>query len=183
LEAKRRAELEARRKEEAETARKAEAKNLAALELKREMEAEVRRKAALEAKQQNEARKQAEEENLRLQQAKQKLQEQLEEEQQAESSKVAASAARDAARYWILNKIKPKVEKYSASRSGKSCTVRVSLRVGGEVDNVTIIQSSGDDGFDQSVQAAVLKASPLPWPDDKKVADELKTFSLIVKSK
>jgi colicin import membrane protein len=37
---------------------------------------------------------------------------------------------------------------------------------GGEVVEVRIVQSSGNAAFDQSVERAVLKASPLPRPRD-----------------
>ncbi|MEI7867086.1 MAG: cell envelope integrity protein TolA [Candidatus Methylumidiphilus sp.] len=88
----------------------------------------------------------------------------------------------EAARDWISSKIRPKVQRYSANISGRTCTVQVTMIPGGEVQNVSVTQSSGDESFDRSVQAAVLKSSPLPWPDDDKVAEELKTFNLIVKS-
>ena len=105
-------------------------------------------------------------------------------EQKASNSKPdTKTTTEEAARDWISNKIRPKVERFSANSSGRSCTVRVTMLPGGGVQNVSVTQSSGDESFDRSVQAAVLKASPLPWPDDEKVAEELKTFSLIVKSK
>jgi TonB family protein len=53
---------------------------------------------------------------------------------------------------------------------------------GGKVEDVQIVASSGDDAFDQSVVKAVYKASPFAWPDDPKVAHELKSFKLNIKS-
>ena len=46
------------------------------------------------------------------------------------------------------------------------CTVRVSQIPSGDVINVTIVKSSGNVAFDNSVIAAVRKSSPLPLPKD-----------------
>ena len=169
-EAKQQAELEAHREAEEEVARRAgeEAKRRAASKAKQKAEAEAKRQAELEAQAQHEL----ESEEKRMT------------EQKASNSKPdTKTTTEEAARDWISNKIRPKVERFSANSSGRSCTVRVTMLPGGGVQNVSVTQSSGDESFDRSVQAAVLKASPLPWPDDEKVAEELKTFSLIVKSK
>ncbi len=53
------------------------------------------------------------------------------------------------------------------SRSGLQCTVRVKLLASGDVMDVQVSQSSGDNVFDRSAENAVRKASPLPVPDDK----------------
>lgn len=42
----------------------------------------------------------------------------------------------------------------------------ISLLPGGEVANVVVVQSSGDKAFDESIKAAVYRASPLPVPED-----------------
>ena len=198
LEAKREATAEAARKAEedakrraaeakrrAEAKRKAEEKKMAALEAKREAEAEARKLAEQESKRQAEAaaRKRAEEDKLHQQQAKEGLKQQLEDEQKAEKSKSDAASTINEARAWILSRIKPKVERFSANSSGRSCSVRVTVRSGGYVESVSITQSSGDESFDRSVESAVLKASPLPWPDDEKVAHELRSFTLNVRSR
>ena len=44
--------------------------------------------------------------------------------------------------------------------------MRVSQSPGGEVVKVQIIESSGNRAFDNSVENAVLKSSPLPLPKD-----------------
>ena len=166
--ARRQAELEAQREAEAEAAQiaKEEAKRRAAAEAKQKAESEAKRQAELEAQ------REAEAEEKRM------------DEQKSTNSKSAAKAATEkAAKDWITSKLRPKVQRYSANSSGRSCTIRLTVLPGGEVQNVSVTQSSGDESFDRSVQAAVLKASPLPWPDDEKVAEELKTFSLIVNSK
>ena len=47
-----------------------------------------------------------------------------------------------------------------------TCKVRVTQIPSGDVIDVTIIESSSNVAFDNSVTAAVLKSSPLPLPKD-----------------
>ena len=49
---------------------------------------------------------------------------------------------------------------------GIACVLRVRLIPGGEVVDVTIAESSGNDIFDRRAVNATQKASPLPVPDD-----------------
>ena len=142
-------------------------KRRAASKAKQKAEAEAKRQAELEAQAQHEL----------------EVEEKRMTEKASNSKPDTKTTTEEAARDWISNKIRPKVEKFSANSSGRSCTVRVTMLPGGGVQSVSVTLSSGDESFDRSVQAAVLKASPLPWPDDEKIAEELKTFSLIVKSK
>ena len=153
--------MEAQREAKAETAHRAE---------------EDAKRQAVEAKRKADAKRQAELE------ARQKA-EKVAEQQAQKSSSDTKSATEEEARDWIISKIRPKVQRYSANISGRSCTIRVTVLPGGEVQNASVKESSGDESFDRSAQAAVLKASPLPWPDDEKVAAELKTFNLTVRSK
>jgi colicin import membrane protein len=53
------------------------------------------------------------------------------------------------------------------ARTGLSCTVQVSLLPDGTVKGVEVVESSGDEVFDRSVEKAVYRASPLPLPPDK----------------
>ena len=147
------------------------------------MDTDAKRLAELNAKKQAAARKKTMEEKLRRQQANAALKEQLENETQPMSAQDDRAAIELAARAWIESKIKPKVEKYRANISGRSCIIRVKLYPGGQVEAVKITESSGDDSFDQSVIASVRKASPFQWPDDEKIAHELRSFQLRVKSK
>ena len=52
---------------------------------------------------------------------------------------------------------------------------------GGDVTSVQVIKSSGDTAFDRSAEAAVYKASPLPMPDDPRVAQQLRSFTFTFK--
>ncbi|MCK5668609.1 MAG: cell envelope integrity protein TolA, partial [Gammaproteobacteria bacterium] len=49
---------------------------------------------------------------------------------------------------------------------GLECVLRVRLIPGGEVIDVSIVKSSGNEIFDRRAESATRKASPLPVPDD-----------------
>jgi colicin import membrane protein len=99
----------------------------------------------------------------------------------AEAARAAAEKARQAelakAREDMLAKaakeIEQKVERVwirpASSDGNLKCTLRVSLLSSGEVMNVSIVKSSGDDMFDRSAENAVKKASPLPVPNDREL--------------
>jgi colicin import membrane protein len=50
------------------------------------------------------------------------------------------------------------------------------MTASGAVTKVDIVRSSGNDIFDNSAKAAVLKASPLPVPSDTAILSELNSF-------
>ena len=95
--------------------------------------------------------------------------EQAERERALQEQIAAEQNAREIDRYVAV--IRQQVER-SWRRSGQpgedqlSCVVLVRLIPGGEVipGGVSIVQSSGNDAFDRSVEAAVYRASPLPVP-------------------
>jgi len=107
------------------------------------------------------------------------LKEQLEEAEKTELAKQQMKLAHDLARAWVSNNFKPPIErrwiKPPTARNGLSCIIQITVLPGGEVDNAHVISSSGDSAFDRSAEAAVLKASPLPWPSDAKVAQVLRS--------
>ncbi|MFK5971210.1 MAG: cell envelope integrity protein TolA [Candidatus Marithrix sp.] len=49
---------------------------------------------------------------------------------------------------------------------GLSCIIKINLQIGGVVENVTVVTSSGNIAFDHSAVLAVQNASPLPIPDE-----------------
>lgn len=49
---------------------------------------------------------------------------------------------------------------------GLSCIIKINLQIGGVVENVAVITSSGNIAFDHSAVLAVQNASPLPIPDE-----------------
>lgn len=62
-----------------------------------------------------------------------------------------------------------------------TCKLLVGLAPGGEVLSVKLLASSGNLALDRSAQTAVLKASPLPVPQDLGLFNEFRELRLIVK--
>lgn len=58
------------------------------------------------------------------------------------------------------------------------CKLIVHLGPGGIVMDVDIVQESGDSNLDRSARAAILKASPLPVPENPEVFDKFRTLRL-----
>jgi colicin import membrane protein len=161
-EKKRKVEAERNKKAEQEKKRKAEAERekKAEQEKKRKAEAERKKKAEQEKKRKAEAerKKKAEAEAARRKEAEQALQAQLAEEQaQHALSQYIPHIQAKIQRNWL---------RPPGSSAGLSCLILVKLIPGGEVVDAKVMRSSGDPLFDRSVETAVLKASPLPLPQD-----------------
>lgn len=161
-EKKRKAELAAKKKAEAEKERKAE-------EARKKAEAEKKRKADEAAKKKAEAekaklaaKKAAAAEEKQRREAEAALQAQLAE----EAARRQAENALEEFIPYIQDKIQRNWLRPPGSPAGLSCIVKVRLLPGGDVGSVSVARSSGDSIFDDSVERAVRKASPLPLPDD-----------------
>jgi len=127
-----------------------------AKERKRKLEAKQRREAELKAQLAAEARR--------------KL---------AQRRQVQGAAASALSR--LTAAIKQKVEnnwvRPVRSKEGISAEVQLHVGAGGIVLSVKIINSSGDSLFDRSIEAAVKKASPLPFPSDPRYLEFISTFN------
>lgn len=147
-EAERKAQADAERQSKAE----AERKRVVEIERKQKEEAE-RRKAA------DDARAQAQRES--------ELRRQIEEE---EGRQEAANAG-------LLNQYIAMIEQRivrnwnrpPSARTGLECTVRVAQTPGGTVLSVQIDTCNGDAAVKQSIEAAVMRSSPLPPPPDPRL--------------
>jgi colicin import membrane protein len=163
-EAKQKAEAAAKQKAAAEAKQKAaaEAKQKAAAEAKQKAEAEAKQKAAAEAKKQAEleAKRKAEEAERRAAEAALQAQAKEEAEQRRALTELEKFIP------YIQDKVQRNWIRPPGSPEGLVCVVNVQLIPGGEVVSAKVIQSSGDALFDRSVESAVLKASPLPLPND-----------------
>ena len=155
-EKQRKAETERKKKAEQEQQRQAEA------ERKQQAEQEKQRKAEAERKKKAEQEKQRKAEALRQQQAEKALQAQLAE----EAALARAESALSQFIPYIQQKVQNSWRRPAGSPPGLSCVIQVKLIPGGEVVSAKVVQGSGDTLFDRSVETAVLKASPLPLPDD-----------------
>ena len=154
-EQKRQAEQALKQKAEAERKRQAEeaAKKKAAAEKQRQAEQAAKEKAAKEK---------AAAEAAAKREAEQALQAQLAE----EHAQARAESALSQYIPYIQEKIQRNWLRPAGTPAGMSCLILVKLIPGGEVVSAKVVRSSGNLLFDRSVETAVLKASPLPLPDD-----------------
>ncbi len=66
-----------------------------------------------------------------------------------------------------------------SARTGMMVTLRINLLPGGELNNVNVVESSGNPAFDRSAMAAVQKAGRLPVPSDPVKFDrDFRSFSV-----
>jgi colicin import membrane protein len=173
-ERKRKAELAAKQKAEAEARRKAE------LAAKQKAEAEAKRKAELAAKQKAEAERKRKAEAAARAKAEAEMQAQLAAERaQLEAQRVQSVLGEYIA--YIADRVERNWLRPPGSPAGLKCTVNVKLIPGGDVVSARVVQGSGDTVFDDSAEKAVLKASPLPVPDDPSAAKHFRDFNFVFK--
>ncbi|UZK03318.1 cell envelope integrity protein TolA [Venatoribacter cucullus] len=186
---KRQQELAARRaaeqkKKQAEQKRREqEAARKLAEQKKREQALALKEKAAAEQR----AKEKAAQEKADRQRAEQQRQqeqalaEQLAREQAAQQQKEQQEARRQAERAAVLEadfieQIRAKVSsvwRYPPSvRPDQEVSVRIQLVPTGEVIQVQVVRSSGHAALDRSVEQAVMRASPLPVPDDIRLFEQ-----------
>lgn len=165
-EKKRKAE-EARKKAEAEKKRKAEeARKKAEAEKKRKAE-EARKRAAAEKKRKaEEARKRAEAE----------LQAQLQAEEAARQNRADQATINRYVGY-IQQKVQRNWRKPPNSPVGGSCVVQIQSLPSGDVVSAKVVNSCGSSAMDQSVERAVLKASPLDMPREPRLRDQFRNIN------
>jgi colicin import membrane protein len=159
---KKRLAEEKKKKAAAEKQRKAEeAKKQAAAEKKRKAEEAARKKAEAEKKKAEAAARQLE---LEAQyQAEQDL---------TEKQLIMAAIQQKVDRNWL---------RPPGTSQNLSCEVRVRLGANGSVLLVSIIKSSGDVGFDRSVESAVNKADPLPMPTSPRLVSQFRDIRFVFK--
>ena len=157
-EAERQARVEAERKarEEAERKAREEAERKAREEAERKARAEAERKAREEAERRAAAQRQAE------------LEAQLRDALEAEEERQGAIDRGLQARYieLIRQKVRRNWRVPAGVGEGIVCTARVRQLRTGEVVSVSISDCPGGEVLSRSLEQAVLRASPLPPPDD-----------------
>lgn len=163
----------------AEKKRKAdEAKRLA--EQKKKEEA-ARKLAEEKKRKEDEARRVAElerQQKLKRQQAERELQERLEAEGKQRNERLATSTFTNQYVAAIQQKVSSNWIRPPGAQQGLTALVAVRVTPGGDVLSARIVRGSGDAVFDRSVINAVLKASPLPFPQDPKFYEFLREFKL-----
>ena len=174
---KKRLAEEKKKKAAAEKKRLAEEKKQKAAAEKQRKAEEATKKAAAEKKRQAEeaALKKAEAEKKKAEAAARQLE--LEAQYQAEQDLTEKQL--------IMAAIQQKVDRNWLRPPGTpqnlSCEVRVRLGANGSVLLVSIIKSSGDVGFDRSVESAVSKADPLPMPTSPRLVSQFRDIRFVFK--
>jgi len=170
-EKQRKAEEEKKKKQEAERQRKlAEEKNRKEEQARKLAEEKKRKEEAERKRKEEEARRLAEAERVKREQ---EVQAQLETQRNAQQAEATFTSLYLAA---IQQKVSRNWLRPPTSKVGLTATVLVSVTLEGEVINAEIERGSGDPVFDRSVINAVLKASPLPFPQDPRFYETLRTF-------
>ena len=187
-EAEKKKQAELKRKKEAELKRQAELKKKQEAEKKRQAELaekkrieEERRKAELEKQRKAEAERKRKEEEAR----QKRLAEEAEKRRKAEEAELMARLAEEERRLaehnrmldskrleyvmLIRNHVTNKWLLTSTPKGNQSCEVYVRQTMDGTVTDVRLQACSGDFAFQQSVEQAVRRASPLPSPPHPEV--------------
>jgi colicin import membrane protein len=171
VEQQRRQAEEQQAREKQETERKAQAE----ADRQRKAEAEQKRVAEIERKQKEEAERRKAADDAKLQQQREAdLQSQMAEE---EGRNQAANAG-------LLNQYIAMIQQAivrnwnrpPSARAGLECTVRVAQTPSGTVLSAQVDKCNGDAAVKQSIEAAVLKSSPLPPPPDPRVFERNLVF-------
>lgn len=110
----------------------------------------------------------------------------IERERQTQSNRaVGTEQGREVQLHMAVLNIRQKVDRNwkrpTGTVEGLQCTVRARLAPNGDVVEVVIVSSSGDEAFDGSALAAVYKASPLPLPEEKKLFEYLREIEFLFK--
>ena len=168
--------LAEQKKQALEKKRKAEVERVA--EEKRKVEVAKKEAARVEAEKQEkiaaEKKQRENEEKLKIATAKQAEENRI----RSENAKIAKQAAVSAVAL-IKRKVTQNWNQPSAVPDKLSCKIKVSLIPSGDVMSVSVVKSSGDPLFDDSVERAVYKASPLPVPKDPNVFKQFRNFTFV----
>jgi colicin import membrane protein len=145
-------------------------------EKKQEKEKKEREKAATEKLQAEKLKSERlKADRLREEAAEREIARQLE----AEERLLAATESGALADYvgMIGQKVTRSWIRPPSARAGLECEVVVNQIPGGEVVGVKVERCNGDEAVRRSIEAAVLKASPLPLPDDPSLFDRSLRFT------
>lgn len=167
---------EIRRKADADARLRAQARAKADAEAKARLDAAARAdaEARVAAKAEADARARAQAERRRAQ-SQADLARQMAEEEALTA--VAGSPAAAQYRDLIAQKVRRNWNEPASARPGDSCDVRVQQIPGGEVVSAVAFNCTGDGAFARSVEAAVLRSSPLPLPADPRLFDRNLLFT------
>lgn len=169
-------------KEEAARKRKEEEQRMAEeqrLEEERRLLEEERRREEEEERQRQDAERQLAESLEAEERERRKAAEAEEREREEAARKARALTAAEKYKLLIRQKVSRNWARPPGAQTGLQCTVRVRLVPSGDVLQVTVVKTSGDERFDRSVENAVYKASPLPLPEDRDLFEYFREIEFI----
>lgn len=149
-----------------------EQKQLAELEKQKQQEKVQLEKIQQQQREAEDEKRRLEEEAIRRKQLQAEQKRLAQEQAKREASQKAAQQG-ESLRYIALmqEKVKGNWIYPTADAKGLECVVRVRLNKDGKVLLVQVVHGSGNAPFDRSVEAAVLKSSPLPLPADPTIME------------
>lgn len=163
-------EQQLRERQETERKREAEAERQKQAEAERQKQAEAERKRVveIERKQKEEAERRKAAADARAQEAREaELRSQMEEEEGREQA--ANSGLLNQYIAMIEQRIVRNWNRPPSARAGLECEVRVAQSPGGTVLSVQLGRCNADEAVRQSIEAAVMRSSPLPPPPDPRL--------------
>ena len=180
-----------KKKKAAEKKKKAEAlKKKKAAEKKKKAEA-LKKKKAAEKKKKAEAKRKAEEQKRKAEAEKKRKAREKREREAAERKAAKEALARDerdagSALGALVGAIEEKVRNnwsLPGEFTGLAVTISVKVTRTGEVTLAEIVRSSGNSLFDESAVTALMKASPLPFPEEPRYYEFIKEFHFVLRAK
>lgn len=186
---KKQAELEKKEKElkkkqeqekiqQAEQKKKKEQEAIQQAKLKKEQEEKQRKEAELKRKKEEELKRKKEQERKKQLAEEQRRKKELEEQIRAENIRRLVNSALSQYVPIIRQKVSRNWNQPASLQGNIEAHVNVRLTRTGEVISARIVKSSGNPVFDRSVENAVLKASPLPIPQERDINDQFRDLTL-----
>ena len=164
-----------KRKEEEKKLKKLE-KERKELEKKQKLE-EEKKKKEVERKRKEEDKKKAQEvERKRKEEEKKRKEKELQEALEAEQLEYEQS---EISKYTglIINAIESEFNETNL-KEGLSCVILIRMIEGGKVIESNIVESSGNELFDQRAEKAVYSASPLPVPSEIRLFNKMRSIRI-----
>ena len=164
-----------RRKEEEKKLKKLE-KERKELEKKQKLEEEKKKKEVERKRKEEEKKKAQEVERKRKEEEKKRKEEELQEALEAEQLEYEQS---EISKYTglIINAIESEFNETNL-KEGLSCVILIRMIEGGKVIESNIVESSGNELFDQRAEKAVYSASPLPVPSEIRLFNKMRSIRI-----
>ena len=164
-----------KRKEEEKKLKKLE-KERKELEKKQKLEEEKQKKEAERKRKEEEKQKAQEVEHKRKEEEKKRKEKELQEALEAEQLEYEQS---EISKYTglIINAIESEFNETNL-KEGLSCVILIRMIEGGKVIESNIVESSGNELFDQRAEKAVYSASPLPVPSEIRLFNKMRSIRI-----